>query len=299
MEDLDKLIRKNKPNISNSSIKTYKSILKNLYYRHHDTGSKMNLKWFEEEDTILDILRDIEPRIRKTTIAALLTISTDNKFEKYRKLLTSDIEEANKILLLQTKSESQSNNWIDYSEVQNLYDKHYEKTKSIFKRNKSDIDSRDVQDMTDYIILALTCGIFFPPRRSLDWVRMKIRDFDPKTDNWLDLENKQFVFNIYKTAKFYDTQRVDIPSKFIKILKRFINLIDTDFLIANKKRDPFTSQRLTQKMNQLFGGKISTSLIRHIYLSDKLKDIPKLTELTQLSKDMGHSVLQQLEYIKR
>lgn len=299
MEDLDKLIRQNKPNISASSIKTYKSLLKNLYYRHHDAGSKMNVKWFEDEDAILDILKDVEPRSRKTTIAALLTISKDNDFEKYRRLLTSDIQQTNTSLLDQTKSASQKENWIDYSEVQTLYEKYYEKTKSIFKRNKSDIDSKDIQDMTDYIVLALTCGIFFPPRRSLDWVRMKIRNFDEKNDNWLDLENKQFVFNVYKTAKFYDTQRVDIPSKFMKILKRFINLVDSDFLIVNKKGEPFTAQRMTQKMNQLFGSKISTSLIRHIYLSDKLKAIPKLSELTQLSKDMGHSVMQQLEYIKK
>lgn len=299
MDDLEKTIRKNKPNISNSSVKTYKSLLKNLFYRHHDTNTKINMKWFEDEDNILNILRDVEPRLRKTTIAGLLTISNDNKFEKYRKLLSSDIQQTNDKLQEQTKSLTQSENWIDYSEVQNLYEKYYEKTKSIFKRNKSDINQKDILDMTDYIILAITCGIFFPPRRSLDWVRMKIRNYDEKTDNFLDLENKQFVFNIYKTAKFYDTQRVDIPSKFMKILKRFINIVDSDYLLVNRKGEPFTTQRMTQKMNQLFGGNISTSLIRHIYLSDKLKDIPKLTELTQLSKDMGHSVMQQLEYIKK
>jgi len=39
-------------------------------------------------------------------------------------------------------------------------------------------------------------------------------------------------------------------------------------------------------------------LLRHIYLSDKLKDIPKLAELQKTAKEMGHSVAEALEYVK-
>jgi hypothetical protein len=46
------------------------------------------------------------------------------------------------------------------------------------------------------------------------------------------------------------------------------------------------------------GLKISTSMLRHIYLTDKLKDVPKLVELEQLASDMGHSLKEQLEYVK-
>jgi hypothetical protein len=40
-------------------------------------------------------------------------------------------------------------------------------------------------------------------------------------------------------------------------------------------------------------------MLRHIYLSNRLAAIPKLEELEDLASDMGHSVSQQLEYIKR
>jgi len=298
MEHLEETIRKNKPNISKSSIKTYISLLKSLYYKHHPKESNFDLKWFDNQDEIIDILKDKKPSIRKTTIAAILTIIPDNN-HKYKTLITSDIKATNELLLTQTKSETQAENWIDYSEVKSLYDIHYKKAKPLLKMKKEHLDTHDESVITDFIVLAVTCGIWFPPRRSLDWNMMKIRNFDTKTDNYLDIENKQFVFNIYKTAKFYNTQTVDIPSKFMKILKRFIVINNNDYLIVNGKNEPYTSQRMAQKLNFLFDGKISTSMLRHIYLTDKLKDVPKLAELTQLSKDMGHSIKQQLEYIKK
>jgi len=56
---------------------------------------------------------------------------------------------------------------------------------------------------------------------------------------------------------------------------------------------------LSQRLNKIFDGlKISTGMLRHIYISSKLKDVPKLQELEQMAHDMGHSVSEALEYIK-
>lgn len=298
MDNLEELIKKNKPNISQSTIKTYKSILKNLFYKHNDKESKFNVDWFDNQENVINILKDKEPSNRKTTIAAILTIIPINN-EKYKKLMINDIKTTNDILQTQNKSESQKENWIDYTEVTTLYNKYYEKIKPLFKRKKEDLDRHDESIITDYLVLSLTCGIFFPPRRNQDWIMMKIKNYNDKTDNFLDIKNKQFVFNIYKTSKFYDTQKVNIPDNFMKILKKYIIFSNSDYLLVNGKNEPYTTQRMTQKMNSLFHGKISTSMLRHIYLSDKLKDIPKLAELTQLAEDMGHSIKQQLEYIKK
>jgi hypothetical protein len=38
-------------------------------------------------------------------------------------------------------------------------------------------------------------------------------------------------------------------------------------------------------------------MLRHIYLSNSLKDIPK--EIFQNAKDMGHSVEQAIKYVKK
>jgi hypothetical protein len=71
-----------------------------------------------------------------------------------------------------------------------------------------------------------------------------------------------------------------------------------DTLIYDTNNNPMTSIKITQRLNRLFGAKVSVSMLRHIYLTDKLGNIPRLEELNQLAEDMGHSRQMQLEYIK-
>jgi integrase len=40
-------------------------------------------------------------------------------------------------------------------------------------------------------------------------------------------------------------------------------------------------------------------MLRHIYLSDKYKNIPAIASIDALAEQMGHSSQQALEYIKR
>jgi len=296
MELIEERIKANKPNISASSIKTYKSLLKNLYYKHHDKETKMNCDWFDEQDAVIELLKDKPASARKTYLASLMSVTDKN--DKYKALISKDIKQTNDFNKTQTKTATQEENWKDFSQIKETVDTHYEKVKSLLK-SKDVLSKEDFGKLQDFIILALTTGVYIPPRRSQDWVLMKWQNYDKEKDNYLDLKAGKFVFNIYKTSKFYDRQEVPIPKALKAILKKFVSFSKNDYLIVNNKNEPFTIQRLTQKLNGLFDGKISTSMLRHIFLSDKLKDIPKLTELENLSNDMGHSVMQQLEYIKK
>ena len=40
-------------------------------------------------------------------------------------------------------------------------------------------------------------------------------------------------------------------------------------------------------------------MLRHIYLTDVYKDIPKINKMENLADQMGHSVSTAMEYIKR
>jgi hypothetical protein len=60
-----------------------------------------------------------------------------------------------------------------------------------------------------------------------------------------------------------------------------------------------SSPQVTRILNKVFDKNVSSSMLRHIYLTNKYKDIPALSKMEQLSEDMGHSVKQAMEYIKR
>lgn len=295
MKELIECLKENKPNISSSTIKTYTSLLKSFYYKHHNKSDDMDCDWFENQDEIIELLMDKPASSRKTTYAALIAISKEN--DKYKKALLNDGKDYQEFINTQSKTQSQEDNWKSYDEVKTMYETMQKKVKPLLN-SKTPLDAKDHKTLMDFIILSLCSGYWIPPRRSLDWVELVIRgDIDKTKQNYID--KNTFVFNQFKTSKFYDTQRVDIPKGLKTILNKWIKLNPYDYLLTDGTGKKLTNVRLTQKLNSIFDGKVSTSLLRHIYISDKLKDVPALADLQKQARDMGNSVMEQLQYVKK
>ena len=83
MSDLKSLlqekIKENRPNLSSSSVKTYISILSNLYKKLNGDG---NIEWFnKEDDEILKHLDDKNDQTRKTTLSALFILTNMKEYQ--------------------------------------------------------------------------------------------------------------------------------------------------------------------------------------------------------------------------
>jgi hypothetical protein len=63
----------------------------------------------------------------------------------------------------------------------------------------------------------------------------------------------------------------------------------------NKKHIP--DNGITRILNKIFNKKIGSSMLRHIYLSDKYGQ--QKEDMKQDSIKMGHSINQQADYIKQ
>ena len=107
-----------------------------------------------------------------------------------------------------------------------------------------------------------------------------------------------FVLNNYKTAKLYGREEIPYGKPFGLLLKKYLAVIPKDqtYLLENNGK-PFTAPLITMRLNKLFGKKISTSMLRHIWTTDKYKDMPNLKELADNAEAMGHSIEQHLEYV--
>ena len=106
-----------RPNLSNSSLITYTSILKNLY--HKVFGNDVGFHKFDDAQSILHYLKDMPPNRRKTILSALVII-TDNK--QYRDLMMQDVQEYNKEILRQEKTQEQQASWVNGDEIKEIYD---------------------------------------------------------------------------------------------------------------------------------------------------------------------------------
>lgn len=288
-------IKEKRPNISKSSLKTYESILRNLYEKvfGNDNEKSYNLKKFDTySDKVINHLKNLPSNKRKTILSALVVI-TDNK--EYRELMLDDIKEYNKQEAKQTKTDTQKENWINKDDLDKLYNVLRHNAKLLYqKENKS---ASDFQQIQDYIIISLYGGEYIPPRRSKDYVNLKIKNID-HNENYI--EKNEFVFNDYKTAKTYGEQRVKIPTELKKILNKWIKINPTDYLLFDISYKPLSNVKLNQRLNKLFGKKVGVNQMRKTFLSDKYGDlIDKKNELAKDMSLMGSSNLQEQIYIKK
>jgi integrase len=117
-------------------------------------------------------------------------------------------------------------------------------------------------------------------------------------DNYI--RNKGFCFNSYKTYKTYGQQNIEVPKSLMTIIRKWIKINPTDYLLFDNNYNKLTNVKLNQRLNKLFDGKISVNQLRHTFLTDKYQDmIETKQELEKDFKDMGSSILQEKVYIKK
>ena len=290
-EDLKTYIKDKRSTLSEGSLKTYTSILKSLHKKIW--GGEINVKDFDDTKKVLEFLKELPANKRKTLLSALVVITDD---AAYRKQMMEDVSDYNKEINKQQKTETQKENWVSTEEVKVIYDMFKKNADLLYK--KSSHTANELQQIQNFIILALMSGIFIAPRRSLDYCEFKIRNIDKKTDNYLD--KNTLVFNRYKTAKTYGQQSVSIPVQLRNILTKWSKLNPTDYLLIDTNGNKLNSVKLNQRFNSIFGDKkIATNALRHTYLTDKYAETSKKQKALEADlTEMGTSMNVAKNYIK-
>jgi len=286
---LEEKIKENRPNIKPTSIKTYISCISNLVKKME---GELTIDFFNNPEPILKYLGDKTPSQRKTTLSALFILT---KNEEYQKPMLDDIKTVNDEYKEQKKNIKETENWITQEEIQKVFDEYHNNAMNILK--KKDWNAIDIIELQKFFILVFLSGIFFPPRRSLDYTELKVKNFSNE-DNYI--LKGVIYFNVYKTSKRYGQQKMELPSHIDKMIKKYIKHIDNDYFFFNPKTgNKFTSPNITIMLNSIFDKKISTNLLRHMFLSEKYKDLPHIKEMELTSCQMGHSISTALEkYVK-
>lgn len=290
--NLKDYIKEQRPSLSSSSIETYNSILKNLYKKVFG-DEEINIDNFNKPKKIMDYLKNIPINKRKTVLSALFVI-TENK--AYREHMIDDIQKYNTEINKQEKTLTQKENWVETDEIKKIFDTLYNDFKLIIKKKK--FTPEDYHDIQKFIILALYCGLFIPPRRSKDYCEFKLLNYDKENDNYM--KGNKFYFNSYKTSKTYGQQEIDIPPFLKNIILKWKSINPTDYLLFDNNSNKLTNVKLNQRLNSIFDGKkIGVNALRHEYLTNKYKDVSyKLDEIDNDFKKMGSSKIQFKTYVK-
>ena len=290
-KELKTYIQEKRPSLSEGSLKTYVSILKSLHKKIW--GGEIDINDYDDTDKVLDHLKEMPSNKRKTILSALVVI-TDKK--PYRDLMMTDVSDYNKEINKQEKTDNQKESWISTEEVKVIYEMLKKNADLLYKKNTH--TANEIQQIQNYVILALLGGVFIPPRRSLDYCEFKIKNINKETDNYLD-KNK-LVFNRYKTAKTYGTQEVVIPVQLRNILTKYTKINPSEYLLVDTNGNKLNSVKLNQRLNSIFcGKKAAVNALRHSYLTGKYAESSKKQkELEADLTEMGSSMNVSKNYIK-
>jgi len=286
-----------KPNLSALSVKAYVSVLKSLH-RKVFPREDFDMSNFSKSEKILKALEDTPPKKRKTILSSILAVCDEDKCDDYRRILMDDSMKTALESKKQKKSPREAENWMDLADVKEMVKPHKEYFDDFVKVVKNPTMDQ-LQRAQNYVLLLLTTGEGgMPPRRSIDWTLMKHREAGEE-DNFYD--GKAMHFRRYKTAKYHGAQTFPVPVTLRTILKRWISKIPEgiDHLFFDSKGKALSNVQLTQRLNRIFGKKISTSMLRHIFVTDKYKDIPALTEMLDTAEQMGHDLEMHLSYARK
>lgn len=294
-------IKKSKPNISAGSLKTYNSLLRSIYKGAFGATDKPDVGNFKKSKEIMEFLESKPFNVRKTYLAALLSIAPDEKV--FKETMMNDIKSYSDDIKKEEMTPKLAESAISQTEIDAITADLKQNADVLFKKKAHRVV--DLMDIQNYIILSLYNG-HVVPRRALDYCAMLYQNYATESDNYIDFKRNKLVFNQYKTAQkmgkeLKGRQELDLPLALKKILQKWIALIpkEVDHLLFNTNLEPLTNVSLNQRLNGIFGGKKSVNSLRHFYLTKNYKEL--MEETQRMSADMqamGSSIDQAKNYVR-
>jgi hypothetical protein len=283
--------------------KTIKGYIQRLYFIN---GKKkfQSLTFLRKTEEVIKYLKDnLSVSTQKSyagTILSVLELKPSKLNDKAKKVYSSfisdeDIEKLNS----GEKSEKQKDNWISQSEIQDIK-KELEK-KAIEYSKKPQVSITEYNAIMKNMLLSLYVNL--PPRRASDYALMKFQnDTGDKKFNYFTDKDKM-VFHNYKTSKTYGTQTIDVAKNkaLLKDMKMYLKHRKGDnnnMLLVKANGVAFNAiNDITRTLNSIFGKKISTNMLRSIYVTDKYGEMK--SGMIEDAEAMSHSVkTQQTQYNK-
>jgi len=301
VENLKETIKKSRPNIKDTTIKSYEANLTKLkkmfdsddYSFLKDIGEVMDKIGDKHFTTIRNYLNAI--------IILLLALNHDDKYtdlikdyQSKRDDLNQQYEDENATGKISAKQEK---NFVPYEDVVGMINKMGQDLKGFKKR---ELSAKDKMLLQIYIIYQI--HIRLPMRNDVAGMEAitkraynKLTEADKKVKNYLVVEKgKMFmVLNKFKTQSKYEELKFDVPKDLEKLLRAYLKINGMGILFKSSTGKELTRNQISQLLikyskRYLDGKSISTTMLRKIVLSHKFGDLKK--EQEEFSKITGHSV---------
>jgi len=306
------MLKKFKPDLSDKSLKVYNNTINKIL---KDLDGCDDLECLKDTKKVIKYLdnKDVSFLTKRNYYNTIIVfLQAKNKPENIIKVYQDKRDKLNdeytEFQKSGKKSAKQEKSWATLDELNDVKNKLRIETDKINK--KDDYTKKDLQTIQNYFIL--TFYLNTPLRNDLNNTKViklnqynKLSDEDKNASNYMVYGSKNFLsLSQYKTAKKYGLKKIDLSNDIIKAFRLWYDKFNTnkEYLLINLNTNKaMSSHELTITLTKLFkkylGRNISTTIIRHVVLTEKFGDIKK--EMEEMSDKMGHSVaVQQQIYVK-
>jgi len=286
--------------LSDTSVKMY---LRNLEKLNDDKPFK-NLNFLKKVDNIIEKIKDKKDNTQRSYLISIVSVldcfycKESTLYKKYHELMLNKNDEI-KQKPKNEMSESQEKNWKKWDDILKDFNELKEKVK-VMKGTK--LNKNQYGNLLSLVVSSLY--VYQEPRRNQDYQKMmkvkKYNDKLPNDTNYIDDEN--FIFNVYKTSKKYGQKVIKINEELKPILNLYYKYVGKPkstprpFLVDFEGEPLSVVNSITRILNKVFNKNIGSSMLRHIYLTNKFGD--NLDEMKKTADNMGHTVETQKDYIK-
>ena len=315
IEDLKDLLESQKDKKrSEKTLKMYISNINKLYKILGNEDEMEDLDWLTDVEKITDILSDKHfTTLRNYLNSIIVSLQVAEYPQELIKEYQSIRDEFNDKYIKENStgviSAKQEENFATMDEINGVIKEMKEEidSKKLFRK---DITPKEKALVQMYVIINILTQ--YPFRNDLAGMKLiKKKGFnnlsmdEKKKNNYLlqDKNDFYFILNEYKTQAKYGEKKIKVEKNNLpSLLRKYIPLLDSEYLFVSSTGKPFSRNALTQILSKTFEKylekKISTTLLRKIYMSSKYQgtkeEMEKDAEILGHSKETG-----QLVYTKK
>jgi hypothetical protein len=303
-KEIAKIIQKEKPTLSEMSVKTYANcIIKIMEFMKITTHDDL----FKEPHKVVKTLHDKYDKSNtiKTKLASLIVFLRCIKIDKNSKEIDTAIDIYSKVIDMLTneiktdlssseKNTKQKENWLNDDDITKL-------NQNLLQLIPKDIrTAKDLMHLRNYVIFKIyqdnptrneiaDSKIIFKPTKKSEALNDEY--------NYIVLDKKAkeitYIMNQYKTSKNYGQKNVSIDKNLYPLFlmyKKAIDMFNTDnwFLLNDNASSKMTRNRLGviySTLGNSINKKLGTSMNRHIQLSNLIP----IKAIKDLTNKMGNS----------
>jgi hypothetical protein len=280
---------------------TANQYIRTLYSLNSELPFK-NLAWLKNTPSVELRLQNYAESTQKTMLSTIVSTLSLVKSSSYKKIFAywynrmMERVEEDKTKDSSVKTPKQEKNWLSWDVILS-HEKRLEEEVQAIKS----FTPADWPTILAFMVLSLYTK--FSPRRNQDYQFMKVVKSAKQVTtnfNYFVMDTSQFVFNKYKTADSHGEQTFDVPPELLHAIMLYLKFHPAkspkgfQFLVLADGSPLPSVNSITRILNRIFGRNVGTTMLRHIYLSNKYN----VTEMNEDAEKMGHTSGMQHEYMK-